>query len=196
MDRATHVVVLAGAVMVVVLLATAAALVAHAPQKSEPIPIAISHPIPLPTVIPIPPPTPIPAPVPRTPPSVDSLLREAALRHDLPPQLLVAVTRVESDFDPHEVSHKGARGLMQIMPETGKRFGVAPEHLFDPERNIAAGAAYLSWLLTRYDNDLDLALAGYNAGEGAVDKYRGIPPYRETREYVQKVRARLREMGM
>jgi soluble lytic murein transglycosylase-like protein len=76
---------------------------------------------------------------------------------------------------------------MQVMPETGARFGVPPSLLFDPERNIAAGTAYLSWLLDRYDNDLDLALAGYNAGEGAVDKYKGIPPYQETENYVKKI---------
>ena len=98
--------------------------------------------------------------------------------------------RVESDFDPLTVSHKGALGLMQVMPTTGERFGVNREELFNPERNLEAGAAYISWLLTRY-NDLDLALAAYNAGEGAVEKYRGIPPYRETQQYVRRVKRAL-----
>ena len=123
------------------------------------------------------------------------LIEQAAERHDVPPLLIAAITRVESDFDPNEISHKGARGLMQVMPETGARFGVPRSLLFDPERNIAAGTAYLAWLLDRYDNNLDLALAGYNAGEGAVDSYGGIPPYNETRRYVKRVRAVLRAMG-
>jgi soluble lytic murein transglycosylase-like protein len=122
------------------------------------------------------------------------LIEQAAERHDVPPLLIAAITRVESDFDPNELSHKGARGLMQVMPETGARFGVPRSLLFDPERNIAAGTAYLAWLLDRYDNDLDLALAGYNAGEGAVDKYSGIPPYRETQNYVRKVRSAFYEL--
>jgi hypothetical protein len=118
-----------------------------------------------------------------------ALIRAAAVRHGLSPLLIAAVARVESDFDPTDVSNKGARGLMQVMPETGRRFGVSAERLFDPERNIAAGSAYLAWLLDRYDGDLDLALAAYNAGEGAVDQYRGIPPYRETQTYVKRVRS-------
>jgi soluble lytic murein transglycosylase-like protein len=83
---------------------------------------------------------------------------------------------------------------MQVMPETGARFGVTADRLFDPAPNIAAGSAYLAWLLDRYRGDLDLALAGYNAGEGAVDQYGGIPPYRETRDYVKRVRAVLASM--
>jgi soluble lytic murein transglycosylase-like protein len=127
--------------------------------------------------------------------SAFALLIDAAAReHDLPPLLVAAIARVESDFDPYEVSHKGARGLLQVMPETGARFGVRPAMLFDPERNLAAGTAYLAWLLARYDGNLDLALAAYNAGEGAVDNYRGIPPYRETQNYVRKVRAELRSL--
>ena len=105
-------------------------------------------------------------------------------------ELVEAIVRVESDFDPLTVSHKGALGLMQVMPKTGERFGVSRDDLFDPARNLDAGAAYISWLLTRY-RDLDLALAAYNAGEGAVDQYRGIPPYRETQQYVKKVRRAL-----
>ena len=117
----------------------------------------------------------------------------AASRHFLPPDLVEAVARVESDFDPREVSNKGALGLMQVMPETGARFGVRRHELFDPERNAAAGTAYLAWLMSRYHGDLDLALAAYNAGEGAVDKYGGVPPFAETREYIRRIRARLKE---
>ena len=122
----------------------------------------------------------------------EPLLREAALRHAIPPQLVLAVTRVESDFDPHTISNKGAMGLMQVMPGTGARFGVPRHQLSDPHHNAAAGTAYLAWLLRRYRGDLDLTLAAYNAGEGAVDRYRGIPPYPETQEYVRRVRQALR----
>lgn len=128
---------------------------------------------------------------PATPGSYDFLIREAALRHSLSPDLVKAVAQVESNFNPYAVSKKGALGLLQVMPDTARRFGVRPERLFDPEQNLAAGAAYLSWLFERYDGDLDLALAAYNAGEGAVDKHGGIPPYRETQDYVRRVRVAL-----
>ncbi|HSM49862.1 MAG TPA: lytic transglycosylase domain-containing protein, partial [Thermoanaerobaculia bacterium] len=108
----------------------------------------------------------------------------AAERHDLNPRLVAAVVGAESAFQARAVSHKGARGLMQLMPATALRFGVAPEELFEPARNLEAGARYLRWLIDRYDGALHLALAAYNAGEGAVDRYRGVPPYRETRRYV------------
>lgn len=133
-------------------------------------------------------PWPVRAPRPR---AFEPLLRDAALRAGLPPQVVVAVARVESDLDPHVISHKGAIGLMQVLPATGARFGVKQHELFEPHRNVAAGTAYLRWLFQRYDGDLDLTLAAYNAGEGAVDKYGGIPPYRETQEYVRRVRAEL-----
>jgi soluble lytic murein transglycosylase-like protein len=137
-------------------------------------------------------PTPLSAP-PRPPRdrSLHALIAEAAIQHGVSPLLITAVTRVESDFDPRNVSNKGARGLMQVMPETAARFGVSADRLFDPAPNIAAGTAYLAWLLDHYRGDLDLALAAYNAGEGAVDGYGGIPPYRETQTYVRKVRAEL-----
>ncbi len=120
-----------------------------------------------------------------------AMIREAALRHSLPPALVEAMARVESGFNPRAVSNKGARGLLQVIPATGRRFGVRPDQLLEPEHNLAAGTAYLAWLLARYDDDIDLALAAYNAGEGAVDEHGGIPPYRETRDYVQRVRAAL-----
>ncbi len=120
------------------------------------------------------------------------LIHQAALTHSLPPALVEAVARVESGLNPRAVSPKGARGLMQVMPATGRRFGVKADRLFDPEHNLAAGAAYLAWLMDRFDSNLDFVLAAYNAGEGAVDDYGGIPPYRETQAYVRKVRATLK----
>lgn len=100
--------------------------------------------------------------------------------------LLHAMIKVESNYQSHAVSHKGARGLLQVMPATGKRFGYS--NLMDPEENLRAGATYMKWLIEHFDNDLTLALAGYNAGEGAVRKYgRKVPPYKETRNYVKKV---------
>jgi soluble lytic murein transglycosylase-like protein len=122
----------------------------------------------------------------------EPVLTAAAARHGLPAELVLAVTRVESDFDPATISNKGALGLMQLMPATAARFGVARHELMEPHRNAAAGTAYLAWLFDRYRGNLDLTLAAYNAGEGAVDKYGGVPPYRETQEYVRRVRAQLR----
>jgi soluble lytic murein transglycosylase-like protein len=119
------------------------------------------------------------------------VIHEAALSHSLPPSLVEAVARVESGLNPKALSPKGARGLMQVMPATGRRFGIKSDRLFEPEHNLAAGAAYLAWLMDRYDDNLDLALAAYNAGEGAVDDYGGIPPYRETQDYVRRVKAAL-----
>jgi soluble lytic murein transglycosylase-like protein len=119
------------------------------------------------------------------------MIRDAALRRALPPKLVEAIVRVESDFNPREVSNKGALGIMQVIPSTGARFGVRRHELFDPARNIAAGTAYLAWLRDRYRGDLDRMLAAYNAGEGAVDRYDGVPPFPETREYVRRVRAEL-----
>lgn len=115
------------------------------------------------------------------------ILAEAADRHGVDRALLAAVAKVESNFDPFAVSPVGACGLLQLMPLTAKRFGV--KRLFDPKENADAGARYLRWLIDRFDGRVDLALAGYNAGEGAVDRHGGIPPYRETRAYVSKVLA-------
>lgn len=124
-------------------------------------------------------------PVPETP--YGSLIYSAAKRHDLNPQIVAAVIRAESAFDHRAVSPKGARGLMQLMPATADRFGVRRTELFEPARNLEAGTRYLSWLLKRFENDLLKALAGYNAGEGAVDRYKGVPPYRETRNYIRRI---------
>jgi len=117
------------------------------------------------------------------------MIADASERYDLDPALLTAMAQVESAFDPEAVSPKGARGLLQLMPNTAARFGVADP--FDAAQNVDGGARYLSWLLNRFDGETELALAGYNAGEGAVDRHRGIPPYRETERYVAKVLERV-----
>lgn len=96
-----------------------------------------------------------------------------------------AIIHAESAYRPDAVSHAGAQGLMQLIPATAERFGVAD--VFDPGQNIRGGVQYLSWLLNRYNGDLTLAAAGYNAGEGAVDRHGGVPPYAETQRYVQRV---------
>jgi soluble lytic murein transglycosylase-like protein len=114
------------------------------------------------------------------------LIDEAARRAALHPALLRAVVAVESAYDPQALSRKGAQGLMQLRPATAERYGV--RRPFDPEDNLRGGARYLSDLLHRYNNDLKLALAAYNAGEDAVDRYgRSIPPFPETRAYVPAV---------
>ncbi|HYC92826.1 MAG TPA: lytic transglycosylase domain-containing protein [Thermoanaerobaculia bacterium] len=125
----------------------------------------------------------------REPHDLTALIEEAAHRESVPPYLIAAVARVESNLNPRAISHKGAIGLMQVMPETAKRFGFDARRLHDPVHNVAAGATYLRWLLERYDGDLDRVLAAYNAGEGAVAKYDGIPPYKETQDFVKRVRA-------
>lgn len=114
---------------------------------------------------------------------VTSQAREAKLD----PRLVFAIIFAESNFDPLVRSPKGALGLMQLIPETAERFGVSD--VWNPEQNIRGGIAYLKWLLSYFRGDVLLAIAGYNAGEGAVDKFRGIPPFSETMAYVQKIRA-------
>lgn len=121
----------------------------------------------------------------------DHLIYEAAKKHNVDAALVSAVIKAESDFQPRIVSHKGARGLMQLMPATAKRFGV--QNSFDPQQNINGGTKYLAWLLKKFDNNADLAVAAYNAGEGNVGKYRGIPPFRETINYVKKISKNFRE---
>ena len=113
-------------------------------------------------------------------------IAEAAQRHEVPEALLHALISIESVYDPNAVSRAGAVGLMQLMPATARRYGVYNRH--DPTANLNAGTRYLKDLLIRFDNDVELALAGYNAGEKAVEKYDNqIPPYEETQEYVRKV---------
>lgn len=111
----------------------------------------------------------------------------AAKRHGVNPELVAAVVRAESNWNPRAVSRKGACGLMQIMPATGRRYGLQRADLFDIEKNLDAGSRYLAWLAERFGGDLPRVLAAYNAGEGTVDRYGGVPPYRETREYIRRI---------
>jgi len=119
----------------------------------------------------------------------DHHVEAAARLHQVSTDLVKAVIAVESEFDQWAVSSKGARGLMQLMPGTARRFGVAD--VFDARQNVFAGTQYLRVLLDQFGGDVALALAAYNAGENAVLRYGGIPPYRETRGYVQKVQAQM-----
>lgn len=112
-------------------------------------------------------------------------VRRLAPEYGLDPALVIAVIRAESNFDPRAHSAKDARGLMQLIPSTATRFGVSDP--WDPLENVRGGMAYLRWLIDHFEGDLHLALAGYNAGEGAVRRYGGIPPYAETRAYVRRV---------
>lgn len=117
--------------------------------------------------------------------SYASEIRRAAERFGVPERLVAAVIRVESAFNPRAVSRKGARGLMQLMPETASILGVHDS--FNPEENITGGVRHLRGLMERFGNNLPLVLAAYNAGEQAVVSYRGIPPYPETQDYVTRV---------
>ncbi|HEY9095217.1 MAG TPA: lytic transglycosylase domain-containing protein, partial [Hydrogenophaga sp.] len=105
--------------------------------------------------------------------------------HGVDPRLAISVVRAESNFDPQAVSSANAQGLMQLLPETALRFGV--NDISDPNQNIEGGLAYLRWLLVRYDHDVLKATAAYNAGEGAVERYKGVPPFPETRAYVERI---------
>jgi soluble lytic murein transglycosylase-like protein len=116
---------------------------------------------------------------------VEKIVREAADRHRMDPALVRAVIQTESNWNPAAVSRRGAGGLMQLIPTTAQRFGA--NDIFNPQQNVDAGVHYLKTLLERYNGNLDLALAAYNAGEGAVDRAHGVPAFRETRNYVQKV---------
>jgi soluble lytic murein transglycosylase-like protein len=116
---------------------------------------------------------------------LDWIIYRAGEKAGIDPRFIHAVIKQESKYDSKAVSPVGARGLMQMMPATAERFGLKDP--FDPAANVEAGTKYLKWLLKRFDGDVSLALAGYNAGEGAVDKYKGVPPYTETQNYVKKI---------
>ena len=122
-------------------------------------------------------------------PKYDEMIKQSAARNGIDPNLIIAVMRQESGFNPRARSYKGASGLMQLMPATAQRFGVV--NIYDPAENIEGGAKYLRFLLDTFNGDINLVLAGYNAGEGAVinSGYR-IPRYRETQNYVQSISAR------
>lgn len=120
-----------------------------------------------------------------SPTPYDDYIQMASSKMRMDPHLVKAVIRQESNFNSRDVSHKGAQGLMQLMPETAKGLGV--KNSFDPYQNIHGGTLYLKYMLETFDGDLKKALAAYNAGPGAVQKYGAVPPYRETRDYVKKV---------
>ena len=118
----------------------------------------------------------------------DHIIRQAAQTHGISEGLIKAVMHTESGFNVNARSPVGAQGLMQLMPATARRFNVS--NAYDPQQNINAGAKYLAWLMKRFNGNTSLALAGYNAGEGNVQKYGGIPPFRETQDYVRRVSSR------
>lgn len=120
------------------------------------------------------------------PAEVVALVNSIAPKYGIDPALVLAVIQAESAFRTDAVSPKDAAGLMQLIPDTADRFGVG--NVFDPKQNITGGVKYLRWLLAYFQGDVTLALAGYNAGEGAVDRYKGVPPYDETRNYVRIIR--------
>jgi hypothetical protein len=123
--------------------------------------------------------------VPDTP--FGELIYEISQRYQVNPTVVAAMVRAESAFDPWAVSPKGAMGLLQLMPATAKRFGLTDRQFFEPADNLDAGVRYLRWLGERFDGDLALVLAGYNAGEAMVQRYEGVPPFRETDKYIQRV---------
>jgi soluble lytic murein transglycosylase len=118
--------------------------------------------------------------------SVHDLVEHYARKYSLDPALVKAVVKAESNFNPRSVSSAGARGLMQVMPATALEMEIYD--LYDPSQNIAAGSLYLRRMFERFDGDLDLALAAYNAGPSSVEKYGGVPPYAETRVYLENVK--------
>lgn len=122
----------------------------------------------------------------------DSIIRQAAQTYGVSEGLIKAVMHTESGFNVQARSPVGAQGLMQLMPATARRFNVS--NAYDPQQNIMAGAKYLAWLLKRFNGNTTLALAGYNAGEGNVAKYKGVPPFRETQDYVRRVSSRYQNL--
>jgi soluble lytic murein transglycosylase-like protein len=166
----------------------------RAPEDDPPpVRTAAAPPRPGPAAGPAMPPAPaVPPPPPPPPGAPEALVRFVRLvapTYGLQPHVVLALIAQESGFDAGAVSPKRAMGLMQLIPETAERFGV--RNPMDPTQNLRGGMAYLRWLLAYFEGDLRLALAAYNAGEGAVDRWRGIPPYAETRHYVRRIVANL-----
>ena len=124
----------------------------------------------------------------RAPPHIERLVQQLAPQFQINPRLALTIIAVESNFDTAALSNKNAMGLMQLIPSTARRFGV--RNAFDARDNIRGGMAYLRWLLAYYQGDVKLVAAAYNAGEGAVDRHKGVPPFAETQEYVRRVVAR------
>lgn len=124
----------------------------------------------------------------KAPPHIERLVQRLAPQFRVDPKFALTIIAVESNFDSYAVSRSAAMGLMQLIPQTAQRFGV--RNAFDAQQNIRGGLAYLRWLLAYYEGDVRLVAAAYNAGEGAVDRHRGVPPFAETREYVKRVVAR------
>ena len=137
--------------------------------------------------LPVSPSAPNVVPIAASPGDYETLIQKYAAQNSLDPSLVKAVIQTESGGNPRSVSGAGAMGLMQLMPANVKEAGLSDP--FDPEQNIAAGTKQLAGLLTQYHGDLDLALAGYNAGPGNVRKYGGVPPFAETQHYIQRVKA-------
>ena len=136
----------------------------------------------------------LPAPVAATvavtaPPHIEKLVRRLAPQFQIAPQFALAIIAVESNFDVAALSSQNAQGLMQLIPQTARRFGV--RNPFDAQQNIRGGMAYLRWLSAYFEGNTALVAAAYNAGEGAVERHRGVPPFDETREYVRRVIARV-----
>jgi soluble lytic murein transglycosylase-like protein len=155
------------------------------PPESDPPPLAVAAAPPLaPPARAATPPPPKPAP-PNAPEPIVRFVNLIAPDYQLAPHLVLAVMATESNFDPLAVSPKNAQGLMQLMPGTATRFKV--RQIDDPAQNIRGGMAYLRWLMAYFEGDLALVLAAYNAGEKAVERYQGVPPYAETRHYVRRI---------
>ncbi len=155
-------------------------LLAATPPPAAAVPVRPGAAAQRPRVLPVPPPANAPEPIVR-------FVQMVAPEYGLEPHLVLSVIATESNFDASAVSPKNAQGLMQLIPGTAARFGV--RNILDPVQNIRGGMAYLRWLMARFEGDLRLVAAAYNAGEGAVERYLGVPPFAETRLYVLKIRA-------
>ena len=131
--------------------------------------------------------------VPQTFEDLSSLIRQTATRYGLEPAFVMALVKVESNFNPYAISDKGARGLMQLIPSTARMYGL--RDYYDPAANLDAGMRHLRMLFERHNHDIDLVLAAYNAGSGAVDQFGGVPPYQETVRFIRDVRKAYRRFS-